>query len=102
MTLRLRYRKPPPKRQAPLATDTFTLLEQVRADTLDGVIPDEADGWAVIGEYEVSGSASNLAWRLRSGRIKTPPGEWEFAVRTEEGVTRVFARYLFGRSASDV
>ena len=92
-----RYGKPPAKTNS-TKSEVYENLEQVRADTLDGLVPDEAEGWAKVAEYDVPGSASNLAWRLRTGRQECPPGEWEFAVRTNGASTGVWARYLFGRS----
>jgi len=57
---------------------------------------DEPGTWfAVFSSPKLKG-AENQAYALRSGRVKTPPGEWEFVSRwyPEEGLSRTFARYM--------
>jgi hypothetical protein len=46
--------------------------------------------WAMVWQYGKSDGARCAVRRLRNGRLRTPPGLWEFAVRGRE----VFAKYL--------
>jgi hypothetical protein len=50
--------------------------------------------WAVVDTRDGSENARTCVNNLRSGRIKTPPGQWEFLFRTVEGEFRVYGRYL--------
>jgi len=57
---------------------------------------DEPGVWfAVFSSPKLKG-AETQAYALRSGRVKTPPGEWEFVSRwlPVEGLSRTFARYM--------
>lgn len=59
-----------------------------------------------VGEWARVGSSSKTAQRaartasnlrraaLALGRIRIPPGRWEFAARTVDGEHRIYARYL--------
>ena len=46
--------------------------------------------WARILDAETAKRATSTATNLRLGKVKVPPGEWEFAARGQ----RVYARFL--------
>lgn len=95
MSIKVTYRKPPPKQTKPRRGKTYKVLEKVKSDTLgDHPALKDTEGWVCIATYKNGRSASNLKWSLTSGRQALPPGRWEFLVRSlPEGGSGVFARF---------
>lgn len=56
--------------------------------------PENVGKWFQILTTSKATRANVIAFSLRSGRAKIPPGRWEFTSRAEDGGGTVYARYL--------
>jgi len=57
---------------------------------------DEPEVWFMVYSSNDQKRGETQASNLRSGRVKTPPGKWEFISRwnATTRVSRTFARYI--------
>lgn len=73
-------------------------LSNGRGSWVERLLPamDEPGTWFVVHTSDAKKGAESVAYALRKGRLKSPPGRWEFtsAWIAEEGVSKAYARYL--------